>query len=136
MRYATAFTSIVIGMTRQSDQTRNSIRRVLEDHLAEVVSSDVATRIVQQARAASNGASEAAQARTASRAPGSGVARIQSAARGQSSRGRMAAILVEIATQGMASTIRLTAARPSRLWWRGRTPLLLITSSQPTSVRD
>jgi undecaprenyl-diphosphatase len=91
-------------MTRQSDKTRDSIRRVLEDHLAEVVSSDVATRIVQQARAASNGASEAAQARTASRAPGSGVARIESAARGQSSRGRLAAILVEIATQGMAST--------------------------------
>ena len=91
-------------MTRQSDKTRDSIRRVLEDHLADVVSSDVATRIVQQARAASNGASEAAQARTASRAPGSGVARIESAARGQSSRGRLAAILVEIATQGMAST--------------------------------
>jgi hypothetical protein len=67
--------------TTQQDAARDSIRRVLEDHLATVVSSDVATRIVQQVRAASNGASEAAQARTASRAPGSGVARIESAAR-------------------------------------------------------
>ena len=91
-------------MTSPSERSRDHVRRVLEAHLAKVVSQEVATSVVQQALEASSGASEAGQARTASRAPGSGVARIESAARGRSTRGRLPAILVETATQSIAST--------------------------------
>ncbi len=91
-------------MTSPSEHSRDRVRSILEGHLAKVVSSDAATSVVQHVREAASGGSEAAHAQTASRRAGSGLARIEGAARGRSRRGQLAAILVETATQSIAST--------------------------------
>lgn len=91
-------------MTSPDERSRDRVRRILENHLARVASSESATKIVQHTHEVSRGVSEAAQAHTASRAPGTGVARIETAARRPSTRDRLPAILVETATQSMAST--------------------------------
>ncbi|MGI9146967.1 MAG: phosphatase PAP2 family protein [Chloroflexota bacterium] len=88
----------------RTEQSRDQIRRILERHLAQLDSPEAATSVVQRTYASAKGASEAAQAHIASSAPGAGVATIERAARGPSTPGRLADVLVETATQGMAST--------------------------------
>jgi undecaprenyl-diphosphatase len=94
----------VVGGPSPSQQVRDCVRSILEKQLAGVDSPDLAAKVVQQAREAARGVSEASQAEAVSRAPGSAVMRVARAGRGRSTPARIAAMLVETASQGLGST--------------------------------
>ena len=98
--------SLQVGecMTTGSGQVRDRVRSILEQQLAAVDSPKVAAAIVQRTREATNRVSEADRAAAAKRAPGSALASIGGAGRARSVPVRVAAVLVETASQGVAST--------------------------------
>ena len=89
-------------MARPSEQARERIRSILEQHLSAMSSADFAARVVQGARAAANGASEADRTEAAGRAAASAVTRIAAAGRGRLTPARSAAVLVETASRALA----------------------------------
>ncbi len=98
--------SLQVGecITTDSGQVRDRVRGILEQQLVAVDSPKVAVAIVQRTREATNSVSEADRAAAATRAPGSTLASIGAAGRARSVPVRLAAVLVETASQGVAAT--------------------------------
>jgi undecaprenyl-diphosphatase len=90
-------------MTAASQRARDRIHHLLEHQLMQVASPDIAGSVVQRAIAAAGATSEADQAR-ASAGPGSGLASIERLVRTRPAGPRVAALLVETATQAVGST--------------------------------
>lgn len=88
----------------RSDQVRDRIRNILEQLLEDVDSPELAAAIVQRAREAAEGVSEADRPTTGKAARQAASATITRAGRAGSLPVRLANILVETASQGVAST--------------------------------
>ena len=91
------------GRAVPSEQVRDRTRSILEQHLSAVTSPSVATLVVQRARAAADGMSEADRAKAVMGEPASAVARITAAARGRSATDGLAAVLIQTASHALAA---------------------------------
>ncbi len=91
-------------MTRSTDAVRDRVRTILEDQLATVDSPGRARATVQHVLKAAGVASEADRSHENGRQPGSVVDQLGRVGRGGSASDRIAAVLVETATQSLAST--------------------------------
>jgi len=80
------------------------VQHTLEQQLRHVSSPRLAAAVVQQVHDAAHGTSEAEQVQRASQVPGGGLQRIERATQGRSASARLAAVLVEVATQALGST--------------------------------
>ncbi len=89
---------------RPNEQVRDRVRRMLEQHLAAIDSPALAAAVVQRTRELTNGVSEADRATRATRGAGSAVSSIEAARRTRSAPTGLAAVLVETASQSVAST--------------------------------
>ncbi len=87
-----------------NEQVRARVRSILEQQLAAIDSPTLAAAIVQRTRELTKGVSEADRATTATRGAGSAVSSIQTAGRTRSTPTRLPAVLVETASQSVAST--------------------------------
>jgi hypothetical protein len=85
-----------------SQQVRDRTRSILEQHLSAVTSPSIARLVVQRARAAADGTSEADRAEAVIAEPASAVARITAAARGRSAADGLAAVLIQTASHALA----------------------------------
>jgi undecaprenyl-diphosphatase len=97
---------ILIGsnpMTRSREPVRDRVRTILEHQLATVDSPDRARATVQKVLKAAGDASEADRSHENGRQPGSAADQLGRVARGRSRSDRVAAVLVETATQSLAS---------------------------------
>ena len=92
-----------------SGQVRDRVRSILEQHLSAVTSPGIAMLVVQRAREAADGTSEADRAEAVMGEPASAVARVTAAARGRSAAERLAALLVETASHALAAAQEATA---------------------------
>ena len=86
-----------------SQQVRDRTRSILEQHLSAVTSPSIARLVVQRARAAADGTSEADRAEAVIAEPASAVARITAAARGRSAADGLAAVLIQTASHALAA---------------------------------
>ena len=92
------------GQATLAAEPQRRIQYTLEQQLQYVSSPTLAAAVVQQAHDAAHGTSEAEQVQRASQVPGGGLQRIERATQGRSAAARLAAVLVEVATQALSST--------------------------------
>ena len=91
-------------MSGPSEPVRARVRAILEQQLAAIESAKLAAEIVQRSRELTNGVSEACRADTVRRAPGAALSSIEAATQVRSVAARLAAVLLETASQSVAST--------------------------------